>query len=171
MAPVPAKYEEYSYSGYETMQVIFDCLDGTQDRENSVKRVREDIPLPGICASLKLLTMGSTISEKDQDRLGLITLTAEEINSGFYFKKNLKNKDRRPKDNNVKTLNYARGLLDNVIQADVRRTLGDKEQLKIYDGIHKSGSLVKMDDSSRKLVLLLKKNEITSGAHVDFYGE
>ncbi|KAF9186803.1 hypothetical protein BGZ51_001599 [Haplosporangium sp. Z 767] len=75
------------------------------------------------------------------------------------------------KDNNVKTLNYAPGPLDNEMQADVRRTLGDKEQLKIYDGMHKSGSLVKMDDSSRKLVLLLKEDTFTSGGHVDFYDE
>ncbi|KAG0254718.1 hypothetical protein BG011_005553 [Mortierella polycephala] len=75
------------------------------------------------------------------------------------------------KDNNVKTLNYAPGPLDNEMQADVRRTLGDKEQLKIYDGMHKSGSLVKMDDSSRKLVLLLKDDTFTSGGHVDFYDE
>ncbi|KAF9080624.1 hypothetical protein BGX23_001883 [Mortierella sp. AD031] len=75
------------------------------------------------------------------------------------------------KGNNVKTLNYAPGPLDNEMQADVRRTLGDKEQLEIYDGMHKSGSLVKMDDSSRKLVLLLKRDEFTSGSHIDFYDE
>ncbi|GJJ68059.1 sepiapterin reductase [Entomortierella parvispora] len=75
------------------------------------------------------------------------------------------------KDNNVKTLNYAPGPLDNEMQADVRRTLGDKEQLEIYDGMHKSGSLVKMDDSSRKLVLLLTKDTFESGAHIDFYDE
>ncbi|KAF9416576.1 hypothetical protein BGZ76_004652, partial [Entomortierella beljakovae] len=75
------------------------------------------------------------------------------------------------KANNVKTLNYAPGPLDNDMQADVRRTLGDKEQLEIYDGMHKSGSLVKMDDSSRKLVLLLKKDEFTSGGHIDYYDE
>jgi len=57
------------------------------------------------------------------------------------------------------------------MQADVRRTLGDKEQLEIYDGMHKSGSLVMMDDSSRKLVLLLTKDTFASGAHVDFYDE
>ncbi|KAH7047267.1 sepiapterin reductase [Linnemannia elongata] len=73
------------------------------------------------------------------------------------------------KGNNVKTLNYAPGPLDNEMQADVRATLGDKEQLEIYDGMHKAGSLVNMDDSSRKLVLLLKKDEFESGAHVDFY--
>ncbi|KAF9355454.1 hypothetical protein BGX26_006499 [Mortierella sp. AD094] len=75
------------------------------------------------------------------------------------------------KANNVKTLNYAPGPLDNDMQADVRRTLGDKEQLEIYDGMHKSGSLVKMDDSSRKLVMLLKKDEFPSGGHIDFYDE
>ncbi|KAF9186875.1 hypothetical protein BGZ49_004140 [Haplosporangium sp. Z 27] len=75
------------------------------------------------------------------------------------------------KSNNVKTLNYAPGPLDNDMQADVRRTLGDKEQLEIYDGMHKNGSLVKMEDSSRKLVLLLKKDEYTSGGHIDFYDE
>ncbi|KAF9931546.1 hypothetical protein FBU30_009931 [Linnemannia zychae] len=73
------------------------------------------------------------------------------------------------KNNNVKTLNYAPGPLDNEMQADVRATLGDQEQLEIYDGMHKAGSLVNMDDSSRKLVLLLKKDEFTSGGHVDFY--
>ncbi|KAI1314636.1 hypothetical protein EDD11_001935 [Mortierella claussenii] len=73
------------------------------------------------------------------------------------------------KANNVKTLNYAPGPLDNEMQANVRRTLGDKEQLQIYDGMHKSGSLVKMDDSSSKLVLLLKADEFESGAHIDFY--
>ncbi|KAF9991589.1 hypothetical protein BGZ80_005732 [Entomortierella chlamydospora] len=75
------------------------------------------------------------------------------------------------KANNVKTLNYAPGPLDNDMQADVRRTLGDKEQLEIYDGMHKNGSLVKMDDSSRKLVMLLKKDEFASGGHIDFYDE
>ncbi|KAG0099783.1 hypothetical protein BGZ93_006002 [Podila epicladia] len=75
------------------------------------------------------------------------------------------------KSNNVKTLNYAPGPLDNEMQADVRRTLGDAEQLEIYDGMHKSGKLVKMDDSSRKLVLLLKKDEYSTGAHIDFYDE
>ncbi|KAF9986839.1 hypothetical protein BGZ75_001342 [Mortierella antarctica] len=73
--------------------------------------------------------------------------------------------------NNVKTLNYAPGPLDNEMQADVRRTLGDKEQLKIYDNMHKSGSLVKMEDSSRKLILLLKADSFSSGGHVDFYDE
>ncbi|KAF9901967.1 hypothetical protein EC991_005457 [Linnemannia zychae] len=73
------------------------------------------------------------------------------------------------KGNNVKTLNYAPGPLDNEMQADVRATLGDKEQLEIYDGMHKSGSLVNMDDSSRKLVILLKKDEFASGGHIDFY--
>lgn len=57
------------------------------------------------------------------------------------------------------------------MQADVRRTLGDKEQLEIYDAMHENGSLVKMEDSSQKLILLLKKDEFTSGAHVDFYDE
>ncbi|KAG0368746.1 sepiapterin reductase [Gamsiella multidivaricata] len=75
------------------------------------------------------------------------------------------------KANNVKTLNYAPGPLNNDMQADVRRTLGDKEQLEIYDGMHKSGSLVNMDDSSRKLVLLLKNDEYTTGGHIDFYDE
>ncbi|KAG0342106.1 hypothetical protein BG004_005753 [Podila humilis] len=75
------------------------------------------------------------------------------------------------KTNNVKTLNYAPGPLDNEMQADVRRTLGDAEQLEIYDGMHKNGKLVKMDDSSRKLVLILKKDEYSTGAHVDFYDE
>ncbi|KAF8924092.1 sepiapterin reductase [Dissophora ornata] len=75
------------------------------------------------------------------------------------------------KPNNVKTLNYAPGPLDNEMQADVRRTLGDKEQLEIYDGMHKNGSLVNMDESSRKLVLLLKKDEFASGGHIDFYDE
>ncbi|KAF9153171.1 hypothetical protein BGX21_001507 [Mortierella sp. AD011] len=75
------------------------------------------------------------------------------------------------KANNVKTLNYSPGPLDNDMQADVRRTLGDKEQLVIYDGMHKNGSLVKMDDSSRKLVMLLKKDEFASGGHIDFYDE
>jgi sepiapterin reductase len=73
------------------------------------------------------------------------------------------------KGNNVKTLNYAPGPLDNDMQADVRSTLGDKEQLEIYSNMHKEGSLVKMDDSSRKLVLLLSKDEFVSGGHVDYY--
>ncbi|KAF9937253.1 hypothetical protein BGZ65_001630 [Modicella reniformis] len=73
------------------------------------------------------------------------------------------------KRNNVKTLNYAPGPLNNDMQADVRRTLGDKEQLEIYDDMHKKGLLVKMEDSSSKLVLLLKKDEFESGGHVDYY--
>ncbi|KAK3808680.1 MAG: sepiapterin reductase [Benniella sp.] len=75
------------------------------------------------------------------------------------------------KGNNVKTLSYAPGPLDNDMQADVRRTLGDKEQLEIYDGMHKNGTLVKMDDSSQKLVLLLKEDKFTSGGHIDFYDQ
>ncbi|KAG0300712.1 hypothetical protein BGZ98_008966, partial [Dissophora globulifera] len=75
------------------------------------------------------------------------------------------------KENNVKTLNYAPGPLDNAMQADVRRTLGDKEQLEIYEDMHQKGSLVAMDDSSRKLVLLLEKDEFVSGGHIDFYDE
>ncbi|KAF9103989.1 hypothetical protein BGX27_010298 [Mortierella sp. AM989] len=75
------------------------------------------------------------------------------------------------KSNNVKTLNYSPGPLDNDMQADVRRTIGDKEQVGIYDGMHKDGALVKMDDSSRKLVLMLKKDEFASGGHIDFYDE
>ncbi|KAF9428731.1 hypothetical protein BGZ94_001266 [Podila epigama] len=75
------------------------------------------------------------------------------------------------KSNNVKTLNYAPGPLDNEMQADVRNTLGDPEQLQIYGDMHKNGSLVQMDDSSRKLVLLLKKDEYTTGAHIDYYDE
>ncbi|KAF9584768.1 hypothetical protein BGW38_005257 [Lunasporangiospora selenospora] len=73
------------------------------------------------------------------------------------------------KANNVKTLSYAPGPLDNEMQADVRRTLGDDEQLQIYDNMHKQGNLVNMDDSSKKLVLLLTKDEYESGSHIDFY--
>lgn len=55
------------------------------------------------------------------------------------------------------------------MQAGVRNTVGDEEQRAIYTDMHKKGSLVKMEDSSRKLVLLLKEDKFASGGHIDFY--
>ncbi|KAG0228296.1 hypothetical protein BGW42_002288 [Actinomortierella wolfii] len=72
---------------------------------------------------------------------------------------------------NIKTLNYAPGPLDNQMQADVRATLGDKEQLEIYSNMHKEGKLVSMADSSKKLVAILRDNKFKSGSHIDFYDQ
>jgi sepiapterin reductase len=39
------------------------------------------------------------------------------------------------KDNHIKTLSYAPGPLDNEMQSQVRATLGDADQKKIYNSM------------------------------------
>ncbi|KAI8584096.1 hypothetical protein K450DRAFT_168697 [Umbelopsis ramanniana AG] len=73
------------------------------------------------------------------------------------------------KDNHIKTLSYAPGPLDNEMQTQVRATLGDAEQKKIYDSMADEGKLVKMEDSAKKLLKLVFSNEFESGVHIDFY--
>ncbi|KAG0200283.1 hypothetical protein BGX28_006590 [Mortierella sp. GBA30] len=141
------------------------------------------VSLVGLCSSFLKDTLKAFPKEKYPDHktvvVGISSLLAVQAfpNWGLYAAGKAA-RDRllgvialEEKANNVKTLNYAPGPLDNEMQADVRRTLGDKEQLEIYDGMHKSGSLVRMEDSSRKLVLILKEDTFPSGGHVDFYDE
>ncbi|KAI9277748.1 hypothetical protein BC943DRAFT_332528 [Umbelopsis sp. AD052] len=73
------------------------------------------------------------------------------------------------KDNHVKTLSYAPGPLDNEMQTQVRATLGDAEQKKIYDSMADEGKLVKMEESAKKLLKLVFSSDFESGAHIDFY--
>ncbi|KAJ1852107.1 hypothetical protein H4R99_004507 [Coemansia sp. RSA 1722] len=69
----------------------------------------------------------------------------------------------------TKMLNYAPGPLDNQMQAEVRAQIGDPEQRKIYDDLHRQGKLVKVEDTVRVMCDLLDKWEFDSGAHIDYY--
>jgi len=73
------------------------------------------------------------------------------------------------KDNHVKTLSYAPGPLDNEMQSQVRASLGDPEQKKIYSSMAEEGKLVKMEESANKLLALVFSNDYESGVHIDFY--
>ncbi|KAL1936443.1 hypothetical protein VTP01DRAFT_577 [Rhizomucor pusillus] len=72
-------------------------------------------------------------------------------------------------EKSVRTLSYAPGPLDNEMQRQVRETLGDPEQKQLYTNLANEGKLVTMEESARKLVMLLRSNTFESGAHVDFY--
>ncbi|ORX43030.1 NAD(P)-binding protein [Hesseltinella vesiculosa] len=69
----------------------------------------------------------------------------------------------------VRTLSYAPGPLDNQMQEQVRQTLGDPEQATLYKDMAQKGNLVSMDDSAKKLILLLENDTFESGAHLDFF--
>ncbi|RUS22171.1 hypothetical protein BC937DRAFT_90126 [Endogone sp. FLAS-F59071] len=72
-------------------------------------------------------------------------------------------------NNDVKTLSYAPGPMDNDMQRDVRHTLGDAEQKELYSKMHAESKLVRMEDSAAKLVEILAADEFTSGVHIDYY--
>ncbi|KAI9503837.1 hypothetical protein GGI25_005927 [Coemansia spiralis] len=72
-------------------------------------------------------------------------------------------------DLRVKTLNYAPGPLDNDMQADVRASIGDEEQKKIYTQLHHEKKLVNETFTAGLLCDQLDAWDFESGAHIDIY--
>ncbi|KAJ1918281.1 hypothetical protein H4219_002678 [Mycoemilia scoparia] len=71
----------------------------------------------------------------------------------------------------VQTLSYAPGPLDNDMQAQVRNTLGDPEQKRIFTLMAESRTLVQLNDTAKKLANILLNSKFNSGSHVDFYDD
>ncbi|KAG0745535.1 hypothetical protein G6F57_003437 [Rhizopus arrhizus] len=71
----------------------------------------------------------------------------------------------------IRTLSYAPGPLANEMQKNVRESLGDEEQKKLYTKMANEGQLVKMEDSALKLFRLLSQDKFESGSHVDYYDD
>ncbi|KAJ1820308.1 hypothetical protein LPJ75_000974, partial [Coemansia sp. RSA 2598] len=69
----------------------------------------------------------------------------------------------------TRLLSYAPGPLDNDMQAEVRASIMDPEQRKIYGDMHRQGKLVRVQDSAKAMCDLLDKWEFQSGAHIDYY--
>ncbi|OMH85455.1 Sepiapterin reductase [Zancudomyces culisetae] len=69
----------------------------------------------------------------------------------------------------IKCLSYAPGPLNNSMQKTVRETIGDDTQRQLYSQMATDEKLVDMEDSARKLMEILAKNEFDSGSHIDYY--
>lgn len=72
-------------------------------------------------------------------------------------------------DSRVKVLSYAPGPLDGDMQADVRATIGDKEQQKSYTSMYQDNKLVKPQVTADEMLRLLNEWSFESGAHIDIF--
>ncbi|KAJ2614365.1 hypothetical protein H4S08_001728 [Coemansia sp. RSA 1365] len=77
----------------------------------------------------------------------------------------LENKD----DPRFKALSYAPGPLDNGMQLQIRTTVGDLEQRKMYQTLHNEDKLVRSDTTAGLMCTLLDEWTFKSGAHIDIY--
>ncbi|KAJ2158955.1 hypothetical protein GGF46_003394 [Coemansia sp. RSA 552] len=72
-------------------------------------------------------------------------------------------------DARVKMLSYAPGPLNNAMQDEVRRTIGDPEQRGIYARLHADRQLVEPETTAALLCSLLDRWTFQSGEHIDIY--
>ncbi|RKP12904.1 sepiapterin reductase [Piptocephalis cylindrospora] len=75
------------------------------------------------------------------------------------------------REDQVRSLSYAPGPLDGLMQEAVRTSLGDLEQQSTYQKMHQEGKLVTCKDSATKLIHLLLEDAFASGSHVDYFDE
>lgn len=69
----------------------------------------------------------------------------------------------------IRTLNYAPGPMDTDMAERLMNEAGNKDISNFFKTLFREGTIVKPIDSATKLMLLLKKNEFTSGVHIDYY--
>ncbi|XP_055486978.1 sepiapterin reductase-like [Leucoraja erinacea] len=69
----------------------------------------------------------------------------------------------------VRVLNYAPGPLDNSMHEQARRETGDPELRQMFVDMHRQGQLLSCQESARKLLEILAKDEFESGAHIDYF--
>ncbi|XP_078411066.1 sepiapterin reductase-like [Cetorhinus maximus] len=71
----------------------------------------------------------------------------------------------------VRVLNYAPGPLDTDMQKQARSGTADPELRQTFETMHQEGQLIDCEDSARKLVNILLRDEFQSGAHIDYYDQ
>ncbi|XP_041039774.1 sepiapterin reductase-like [Carcharodon carcharias] len=71
----------------------------------------------------------------------------------------------------VRVLNYAPGPLDTDMQKQARSETADHELRQTFATMHQEGQLIDCEDSARKLVNILLRDEFQSGAHIDYYDQ
>jgi sepiapterin reductase len=69
----------------------------------------------------------------------------------------------------IKTLNYAPGPVDTLMQTEIRAFEGNKQVQDWAMESKAKGSLVCVNDTCRKLIKLLRENNFESGSHIDYY--
>ncbi|XP_051889111.1 sepiapterin reductase-like [Pristis pectinata] len=71
----------------------------------------------------------------------------------------------------VRVLNYAPGPLDTGMQEQARSETGDPELRRTFEAMHRRGQLIDCQESARKLVDILARDEFKSGAHIDYFDQ
>ncbi|XP_032898974.1 sepiapterin reductase [Amblyraja radiata] len=61
------------------------------------------------------------------------------------------------------------GPLDNSMHEQARKETGDPELRKMFVDMHRQGQLLTCQESARKLLEILAKDEFESGAHIDYF--
>lgn len=69
----------------------------------------------------------------------------------------------------IKTLNYAPGPLDTDMQKEIRDSSPHEEQRAFYIEMKEQGTLLKPEQSAKKMIKLLEENSFENGAHIDYY--
>jgi sepiapterin reductase len=69
----------------------------------------------------------------------------------------------------IKSLNYAPGPLDTEMQKEIREIMPECELRNAFIKMKAEESLIQPDASALKLMNILRVNEFTNGAHIDFY--
>lgn len=69
----------------------------------------------------------------------------------------------------VRALNYAPGPLDTKMARDLRDGTSDEGTRNYFVDLFTTGKILSARDSAKKLMMLLRKNEFSNGAHIDFY--
>ena len=69
----------------------------------------------------------------------------------------------------VRTLNYAPGIMDTKMGRDLMDQSGNEETRLFLTKLLNEGKMINPIDSVKKLMLLLRKNEFVNGSHIDFF--
>lgn len=69
----------------------------------------------------------------------------------------------------VRALNYAPGPMDTDMSHEIQTKTKSKDTKAYFDDLVKNGKILTTDQSVKKMMMLLRKNEFENAAHIDFY--
>jgi len=69
----------------------------------------------------------------------------------------------------IRALNYAPGPMDTQMSRDLWTHTANEGTKEYFTGLFTEGRILSTEESAKKLMMLLRKNEFENAAHIDFY--